>query len=69
MLIHSGKLPHVSVLVLSVVRRAWISLSCLIGLLEGFGEVAGMTQLRQVIEEGGAGLQPSFNPGTQKFLS
>ena len=33
LLISSGKLPHVSVLVLSVVKRARISLSCLIGLL------------------------------------
>lgn len=33
LLISSGKLPHVSVLVLSVVKRAGISLSCLIGLL------------------------------------
>lgn len=33
LLVHSGTLPHVSVLLLSIVRRSWIGLSCLIGLL------------------------------------
>lgn len=33
LLVHSGTLPHISVLLLSIVRRSWIGLSCLIGLL------------------------------------
>lgn len=39
--ISSGKLPHVSVLVLSIVRKAWMTLSCPGGLLYGFGDGCG----------------------------
>lgn len=68
LLISSGSVPHGLVLVFSIVRSAWISVSCIIGLLWGSREVVAMAGLGQVTCMGEWPLHPGVVPDSWSFL-